>query len=64
MALRQYSKYGVQSQAQNDTMWEFFSQKTIFVTGGTGFLGSALVLRLVSQARPKCIYLLCRGGKQ
>ncbi|GAQ45293.1 male sterility domain containing protein [Aspergillus niger] len=44
-------------------MWEFFSQKTIFVTGGTGFLGSALVLRLVSQARPKCIYLLCRGGK-
>lgn len=45
-------------------MWEFFSQKTIFVTGGTGSLGTAVVLRLVSQARPKCIYLLCQGGKQ
>ncbi|GKZ95115.1 hypothetical protein AnigIFM59636_008854 [Aspergillus niger] len=44
-------------------MWEFFSQKTIFVTGGTGSLGTAVVLRPVSQARPKCIYLLCREGK-
>ncbi|PWY88366.1 male sterility domain-containing protein [Aspergillus heteromorphus CBS 117.55] len=44
-------------------MWEYFSDKTILITGGTGFLGTALVCRLVSQTRPKQIYLLCRGGK-
>ncbi|PYI11630.1 male sterility domain-containing protein [Aspergillus sclerotiicarbonarius CBS 121057] len=44
-------------------MWEFFSDKSIFITGGTGFLGTAMVLRLSLQARPKHVYLLCRGGK-
>ncbi|PWY94492.1 male sterility domain-containing protein [Aspergillus sclerotioniger CBS 115572] len=44
-------------------MWEYFSDKSILITGGTGFLGTALVLRLSLQAHPKHIYLLCRGGK-
>ncbi|PYH94749.1 hypothetical protein BO71DRAFT_449917 [Aspergillus ellipticus CBS 707.79] len=45
-------------------MWEsYFSNKTILITGGTGFLGTALVWRLASQTHPKQIYLLCRGGK-
>ncbi|RAL03842.1 male sterility domain-containing protein [Aspergillus ibericus CBS 121593] len=44
-------------------MWEFFSDKSIFITGGTGFLGTVLVLRLALQAHPKRVCLLCRGGK-
>ncbi|KAJ5765750.1 male sterility domain-containing protein, partial [Penicillium odoratum] len=44
-------------------MWDFFDGKTAFITGGSGFLGTALVFRLRSKAQCNHIYLLARGGK-
>ncbi|BCS04736.1 uncharacterized protein AKAW2_80537A [Aspergillus luchuensis] len=44
-------------------MWEYYDKKTVFLTGGTGFLGTAVLLRLLSDAKCKRIYLLLRGGQ-
>ena len=38
--------------------------KTILVTGATGFLGLALLLKLLSDAPCHKLYLLVRGGKE
>ncbi|KAE8368488.1 male sterility protein-domain-containing protein [Aspergillus caelatus] len=43
-------------------MWEYYSRKVLFITGASGFLGTALVYRIISQAPVAHIYLLCRGG--
>ncbi|KAE8311600.1 male sterility protein-domain-containing protein [Aspergillus transmontanensis] len=43
-------------------MWEYYSGKVLFITGASGFLGTALVYRIISQAPVAHIYLLCRGG--
>ncbi|KAL2821442.1 male sterility protein-domain-containing protein [Aspergillus cavernicola] len=43
-------------------MWEYYDDKTLFITGGSGFLGTALVHRLLTQTRVGHVYLLCRGG--
>ncbi|KAJ5132362.1 hypothetical protein N7448_006520 [Penicillium atrosanguineum] len=43
-------------------MWEFYDDKTILITGGSGFVGTAIVHRLLSQTSAKHVYVLCRGG--
>ncbi|PWN88015.1 hypothetical protein FA10DRAFT_296884 [Acaromyces ingoldii] len=43
-------------------VWEAYNGKTLFLTGTTGFVGSALLLRLLSQSRPERVFVLCRGG--
>ncbi|OQE42383.1 hypothetical protein PENCOP_c004G08077 [Penicillium coprophilum] len=43
-------------------MWDYYNDKTIFITGGTGFLGTAIVYRLLTQTSVCRIYMLCRGG--
>lgn len=43
-------------------IWKYYDGKILFVTGGTGFIGTTLLYRLLSQAAPEHIYVLCRGG--
>ncbi|KAJ5964248.1 uncharacterized protein N7479_004124 [Penicillium vulpinum] len=43
-------------------IWDYYDGKTLFITGGTGFIGTALLCRLLSQSSPKQVYVLCRGG--
>ncbi|OQE39356.1 hypothetical protein PENCOP_c007G07424 [Penicillium coprophilum] len=43
-------------------IWDYYNGKTIFVTGGTGFIGTALLCRLLSQSSPRRVYVLSRGG--
>ncbi|KAJ5448211.1 hypothetical protein N7445_003032 [Penicillium cf. griseofulvum] len=43
-------------------IWDYYNGKTIFVTGGTGFIGTVLLCRLLSRSCPKQVYVLCRGG--
>ncbi|KAJ5104593.1 hypothetical protein NUU61_001940 [Penicillium alfredii] len=46
------------------SLWEKFRDKNILITGGSGFLGTAIVHRLVTKAAaPGKIYILCRGGR-
>lgn len=43
---------------------EAFSDRTIFITGGTGFVGKVLIYQLFSNiADIKTVYLLCRAKK-
>ncbi|PYH72960.1 male sterility domain-containing protein [Aspergillus vadensis CBS 113365] len=44
-------------------MLDYYQGKTIFITGGSGFLGTALVHRVATTVEFKHIYLLQRGGK-
>ncbi|OJJ77197.1 hypothetical protein ASPBRDRAFT_114019 [Aspergillus brasiliensis CBS 101740] len=43
-------------------MLSYYQGKTIFITGGSGFLGTALVHRIATSVEFKRIYLLQRGG--
>lgn len=46
------------------TIPEFFSGKTIFITGGTGFLGKVLIEKLLRDCpNVKTLYLLVRSKK-
>lgn len=42
---------------------EFYSGKSVFITGGTGFLGLALIEKLLRSTEVKTIYLLVRSKK-
>ncbi|KAJ5690088.1 hypothetical protein N7462_004480 [Penicillium macrosclerotiorum] len=43
-------------------MWQYYQDKTIFLTGATGSLGTAVLHRLMSKGDPRRVYVLCRGG--
>lgn len=43
-------------------MWDFYTGKNVFITGGSGFVGTALIYRLITQAPGAHLYVLCRGG--
>ncbi|CAI7587776.1 unnamed protein product [Penicillium bialowiezense] len=43
-------------------MWNYYEGKSILVTGGSGFLGTAVVHRLLTTTSVPRIYLICRGG--
>ncbi|KAK6837290.1 hypothetical protein RU639_001493 [Aspergillus parasiticus] len=45
-------------------MWDYYTDKSILITGASGFLGTAITHRLASKAHPKRIYILCRGGER
>lgn len=45
-------------------MWEKYSGKHILITGGSGFLGTALVHRIITKAPTVGrIYIICRNGR-
>lgn len=45
-------------------MWTYYEGKSILVTGGSGFLGTAIVHRLLTSTSVSRIYLVCRGGSE
>ncbi|KAJ5738191.1 hypothetical protein N7493_001346 [Penicillium malachiteum] len=45
-------------------MWEYYDNRSILVTGGSGFLGTAIVHRLLTTTSVSRIYLVCRGGTE
>ncbi|PLB48480.1 putative male sterility domain-containing protein [Aspergillus steynii IBT 23096] len=45
-------------------MWDSFDGKCVLITGGSGFLGTAVVYRLVTRTSVSLIYILCRGGRK
>lgn len=42
---------------------EFYKNKTLFLTGCTGFVGKVLLYKLIQTSEPKIIYLMIRGRK-
>lgn len=47
-------------------MWSYYKDRNLLITGGSGFLGTALIYRLVTQREHGTgrIYVLCRGSKR
>ncbi|KAJ5803470.1 uncharacterized protein N7503_005920 [Penicillium pulvis] len=43
-------------------VWDYYNGKILFITGGTGVIGTALLYRLLTQSAPKRVYVLSRGG--
>ncbi|KAJ5893413.1 hypothetical protein N7495_005104 [Penicillium taxi] len=43
-------------------VWDYYNGKILFITGGTGFVGTTLIYRLLTKSTPKHIYVLSRGG--
>ena len=43
---------------------EYFRDKYIFITGATGFLGLALVVKLLYETDCQRLTLLVRGGEE
>lgn len=41
-----------------------FGDDTIFLTGGSGFLGTALVYKIIRSTKCPKLILLCRGGSR
>eukprot|EP00818_Percolomonas_sp_WS_P008727 CAMPEP_0117435514 /NCGR_PEP_ID=MMETSP0759-20121206/522_1 /TAXON_ID=63605 /ORGANISM="Percolomonas cosmopolitus, Strain WS" /LENGTH=1144 /DNA_ID=CAMNT_0005227067 /DNA_START=6 /DNA_END=3442 /DNA_ORIENTATION=- len=42
---------------------QYYNNKTLFLTGCTGFVGKVLLYKLVGTTTPKCIYLTIRSKK-
>lgn len=52
-------------EAYPDRVSEFFSKKTIFITGGTGFLGKVLIEKLLRAcSNLSTIYVLVRNKRE
>jgi FlaA1/EpsC-like NDP-sugar epimerase len=45
---------------KRETLFEFYKDTTVLITGGTGFLGKVLMEKLLRCFGVKCIYLLIR----
>ena len=43
---------------------DFLRDKTVFITGATGFLGLALVVKILLDAPCGRLFLLVRGGEK
>ncbi|KAH8383340.1 hypothetical protein KR009_008049, partial [Drosophila setifemur] len=52
-------KFRKSAKMQTDIQ-EFYKDKVVFLTGGTGFLGKVIIERLLSTTDVKCIYSLTR----
>ena len=48
--------------AQGSDTPNFFKDKTIFLTGGTGHLGGCILFKLTAVLHVRKIYVLCRGS--
>lgn len=47
-----------------DSIKDFYKNTTIFITGGTGFLGKVLIEKILRSCESvKCIYMLVRQKK-
>lgn len=46
-----------------DRIYETFYNKTVFITGGSGFLGRAIIERLLRTFEIKKVYILIRPKK-
>ncbi|KAJ5634763.1 hypothetical protein N7528_002605 [Penicillium herquei] len=44
------------------SIWDYYNEKSILLTGGSGFLGTALVHRLLTSTSVSRVYVICRGG--
>lgn len=42
---------------------EFFKDKSVFITGGSGLVGQVLIEKLLRCCNVKCIYLLIRNKR-
>lgn len=42
---------------------DYFEGQSIFLTGGTGFVGLALTLKVLTSTQCRCLCLLVRGGE-
>lgn len=42
---------------------DFFEDQSIFLTGGTGFVGLALSLKILTSTHCRHLWLLVRGGE-
>ncbi|KKK24453.1 hypothetical protein P175DRAFT_0356063 [Aspergillus ochraceoroseus IBT 24754] len=43
-------------------IWDHFDGKSVLITGASGFLGTALVHRIIDRTSASHLYLICRGG--
>lgn len=49
---------------EKSTVAEFYKDRSVFVTGGTGFMGKVLIEKLLrSCPQIECIYILMRPSR-
>lgn len=48
---------------ENSVVSEWYRDKTVFITGGTGFMGKVLVEKLLRSCPVKKIYMLVRSKR-
>ena len=53
----------MESTNNNSPVVEFYNNKTVFITGATGFMGKVLVEKLLRSTNVKKLFLLIRPKK-